>query len=166
SSAIWRMADDLWGDFKHTDFARIILPFLLLRRIECVLEPTREEVRKFYLAEKQSGIDLGLVLPEIAGFAFYNTSEYSLETLGASDTGDNLEHYISQFSKNVRTIFDEFKFGQTIEDLEKAKLLYRMVNHFANLDLHPDVVSDRVLSDAYEELILKFASSVNEKAGE
>ena len=103
SSAIWRMADDLWGDFKHTDFARIILPFLLLRRIECVLEPTREEVRKFYLAEKQSGIDLGLVLPEIAGFAFYNTSEYSLETLGASDTGDNLEHYISQFSKNVRT---------------------------------------------------------------
>ncbi|ELJ8674540.1 SAM-dependent DNA methyltransferase [Vibrio cholerae] len=166
SSAIWRMADDLWGDFKHTDFARIILPFLLLRRIECVLEPTREEVRKFYLAEKQSGIDLGLVLPEVAGFAFYNTSEYSLETLGASDTGDNLEHYISQFSKNVRTIFDEFKFGQTIEDLEKAKLLYRMVNHFANLDLHPDVVSDRVLSDAYEELILKFASSVNEKAGE
>ena len=77
---------------------------------------------KFYLAEKQSGIDLGLVLPEIAGFAFYNTSEYSLETLGASDTGDNLEHYISQFSKNVRTIFDEFKFGQTIEDLEKAKV--------------------------------------------
>lgn len=59
------------------------------------------------------------MLPEIAGFAFYNTSEYSLETLGASDTGDNLEHYISQFSKNVRTIFDEFKFGQTIEDLEK-----------------------------------------------
>ncbi|RBM60820.1 type I restriction-modification system subunit M [Vibrio paracholerae] len=166
SSAIWRMADDLWGDFKHTDFARIILPFLLLRRIECVLEPTREEVRKFYLAEKQSGIDLGLVLPEVAGFAFYNTSEYSLETLGASDTGDNLEHYISLFSKNVRTIFDEFKFGQTIEDLEKAKLLYRMVSHFANLDLHPDVVSDRVLSDAYEELIFKFASSVNEKAGE
>ncbi|UTV27760.1 type I restriction-modification system subunit M [Photobacterium atrarenae] len=166
SSAIWRMADDLWGDFKHTDFARIILPFLLLRRIECVLEPTREEVRKFYLAEKQSGIDLGLVLPEVAGFAFYNTSEYSLETLGASDTGDNLKHYISQFSKNVRTIFDEFKFGQTIEDLEKAKLLYRMVSYFANLDLHPDVVSDRVLSDAYEELIFKFASSVNEKAGE
>lgn len=166
SSAIWRIADDLWGDFKHTDFARIILPFLLLRRIECVLEPTRIEVRKFYLAEKQSGIDLGLVLPEVSGFAFYNTSEYSLESLGASDTGDNLEHYISQFSKNVRTIFDEFKFGQTIEDLEKAKLLYRMVSHFANLDLHPNVVSDRVLSDAYEELILKFASSVNEKAGE
>lgn len=166
SSAIWRIADDLWGDFKHTDFARIILPFLLLRRIECVLEPTREEVRKFYLAEKQSGIDLGLVLPEVAGFAFYNTSEYSLETLGASDTGDNLEHYISQFSKNVRTIFDEFKFGQTIEDLEKAKLLYRMVSHFANLELYPEIVSDRVLSDAYEELILKFASSVNEKAGE
>lgn len=166
SSAIWRMADDLWGDFKHTDFARIILPFLLLRRIECVLEPTREEVRKFYLAEKQSGIDLGLVLPEVAGFAFYNTSEYSLETLGASDTSDNLEHYISQFSKNVRTIFDEFKFGQTIADLEKAKLIYRMVSYFANLDLHPEVVSDRVLSDAYEELIFKFASSVNEKAGE
>jgi type I restriction enzyme M protein len=166
SSAIWRMADDLWGDFKHTDFARIILPFLLLRRIECVLEPTREEVRKFYLAEKQSGIDLGLVLPELTGFAFYNTSEYSLETLGASDTGDNLEHYISQFSKNVRTIFEEFKFGQTIEDLEKAKLIYRMVSYFANLDLHPDVMSDRVLSDAYEELIFKFASSVNEKAGE
>lgn len=166
SSAIWRIADDLWGDFKHTDFARIILPFLLLRRMECVLEPTREAVRKFYLAEKQSGIDLGLVLPEVAKFAFYNTSEYNLETLGASDTGDNLDLYISHFSKNVRTIFDEFKFAQTIEDLEKARLLYRMVSHFANLDLHPNVVSDRVLSDAYEELIFKFASSVNEKAGE
>ena len=63
-------------------------------------------------------------------------------------------------------LFDEFKFGQTIEDLEKAKLIYRMVSYFANLDLHPEVVSDRVLSDAYEELIFKFASSVNEKAGE
>jgi len=166
SSFVWGVANDLWGDFKHTDFARIIIPLLLLRRMECVLEPTKEAVLKAYEADKDTGIDLNLVLPNVSGLPFYNTSQYTLETVGSTHTRSNLEQYISRFSPNVRLVFEEFGFNNTIEELEKAKLLYRMVRHFANIDLHPNVVSNRVLSNAYEDLIRKFAASINEKAGE
>jgi len=166
SDFIWKNADDLWGNFRHTEFARIMLPLLLLRRLECVLEPTQAAVVAKYQQEKDSGIDLGLILPHISGYSFYNTSSYTLATLGATDTRANLEDYIRQFSANVRVIFDEFDFTNTIVKLDKAKLLYRMVKNFAEMDLHPDVVSERVISNVYEHLIKKFAASVNEKAGE
>ena len=166
SSFIWNIADELWGDFKHTDFARIIIPFLLLRRLECVLEPTKQTVLDFYEKEKNSGMDLELVLPTIAGFQFFNTSKYSLNNLGSTHTASNLEDYTSKFSGNVRTVFEEFGFSNTVDELNKAKLLYRIVSRFAEIDLHPNVVSNRVLSNAYEELIRKFAASINEKAGE
>ena len=166
SSFVWNVASDLWGDFKHTDFARIIIPLLLLRRMECVLEPTKEAVLKAYEADKDTGIDLNIVLPNVSGLPFYNTSRYTLENVGSTHTRANLEQYISRFSPNVRLVFEEFGFNNTIEELEKAKLLYRMVRHFANIDLHPSVVSNRVLSNAYEDLIRKFAASINEKAGE
>ena len=166
SSFIWSIADDLWGDFKHTDFARIIIPLLLLRRLECVLEPTKEKVLEFYEKEKNSGIDMDLVLPTISGFQFYNTSRYTLENLGSNHTAANLEDYISKMSSNVRLVFEEFGFSNTIDELDKAKLLYRVVSRFSAIDLHPSAVSNRVLSNAYEELIRKFAASINEKAGE
>jgi type I restriction enzyme M protein len=166
SNFIWKIADDLWGDFKHTDFARIIIPLLLLRRLECVLEPTKARVLEEYEQEKESGIDLDLILPSYSGLPFYNTSQYTLETLGGTKTAPNLEEYISKFSSNVRVIFEEFGFANTIHELSKARLLYRMTSQFAAIDLHPDVVSDRDLSNAYEELIRQFAASINEKAGE
>jgi type I restriction enzyme M protein len=166
SSFIWKIADNLWGDFTHSDFDRIIMPLLLLRRLECVLEPTKEKVLEEYNNEKDSGIELDLVLPEFSGYPFYNTSEYSLETLGSTNTKANLEKYISRFSPNVRKIFEEFNFYNTINELENAKLLYFIVSKFANIDLHPEVVSDRVMSNTYEQLIRDFAASVNQKAGE
>lgn len=166
SAFIWSIADDLWGDFKHTDFARIIIPLLLLRRLECVLEPSKQAVRDLYEKEKDSGMDMALILPTIAGFQFYNTSPHTLGNLGSTHTAANLEAYISHFSANVRTVFEEFGFANTIDELDRAKLLYRMVSRFASIDLHPETVSNRVLSNAYEELIRKFAASINEKAGE
>lgn len=166
SNFIWKIADELWGDFKHTDFARIIIPLMLLRRLECVLESTKESVLKEYEKEKDSGIDLDLILPSYSGLPFYNTSQYTLATLGGTNTRSNLEDYISHFSSNVRVIFDEFGFVNTILELDKARLLYRMCQQFATVDLHPDVVSERVMSNAYEDLIRQFASSINEKAGE
>lgn len=166
STFIWKVADDLWGDFKHTDFARIIIPLLLLRRLECVLEPTKDAVLKEYENEKDSGIDLDLILPSFSGLPFYNISQFSLETLGGTNTRANLEDYISKFSANVRVIFEEFGFINTILELDKARLLYRMTRTFAVIDLHPEVVSDRVMSNAYEDLIRQFAASINEKAGE
>ena len=91
SNFIWKIADELWGDFKHTDFARIIIPLLLLRRLECVLEPTKEAVLKEYESEKDSGIDLDMILPSYSGSPFYNISQYSLDTLGGTNTRANLE---------------------------------------------------------------------------
>ena len=166
SNFIWKIADELWGDFKHTDFARIIIPLLLLRRLECVLEPTKEAVLKEYESEKDSGIDLDMILPSYSGLPFYNISQYSLDTLGGTNTRANLEDYVSKFSANVRVIFEEFGFINTMLELDKARLLFRMTRQFAAIDLHPDVVSDRVMSNAYEDLIRQFAASINEKAGE
>jgi type I restriction enzyme R subunit len=141
SSFIWKIANVLWGDFKHTDFARIIIPFLLLRRLECVLEPTKETVLKEYAREKDAGLDLDLILPHSSGFAFYNTSEYSLATLGGTNTRANLEHYVSHFSANVRLIFEEFGFDNTIHELHKAGLLYHLANKFQTGFNQPKLVA-------------------------
>lgn len=161
---IWKNAEDLWGDFKHTDFGKIILPFTLLRRLECVLEPTREATREATKTFKDTGIDLDLILRQSAGYPFYNTSEYSLETLGSTKTRQNLEDYIAHFSDNARAIFEEFEFTNTIIRLDKAGLLYKICKNFAGIDLHPDVVPDRVMSNIYEHLIRRFGAEVNEGA--
>ncbi|MGG2141415.1 type I restriction-modification system subunit M [Symbiopectobacterium sp. RP] len=161
---IWKNAEDLWGDFKHTDFRKIILPFTLLRRLECALEPTREAVRDAYSLFKDSDIELDTVLRSTAIYPFYNTSEYSLATLGNSKTRRNLEDYLALFSDNARAIFEEFEFGNTVIRLEKAGLLYKIFQNFAKIDLHPDVLPDRVMSNIYEHLIRRFGAEVNEGA--
>lgn len=164
ASFIWKNAEDLWGDFKHTDFGKIILPFTLLRRLECVLEPTREVVRDTYAKFKDKGLDTDLILRQKAGLPFYNTSQYSLATLGATKTKSNLEAYVAAFSANARIIFDQFNFTDTIARLARADILFKICQNFANTDLHPDVVPDRVMSNIYEHLIRRFGSEVNEAA--
>jgi type I restriction enzyme M protein len=161
---IWKNAEDLWGDFKHTDFGKIILPFTLLRRLECVLEPTRESVNAMHAKVKGKGIDVGLILRQTAGLPFYNTSQYSLATLGATKTKPNLEAYIAGFSDNARIIFDQFNFSDTIARLARADNLFKICQNFAATDLHPSVVPDRVMSNIYEHLIRRFGAEVNEAA--
>ncbi len=164
ASFIWKNAEDLWGDFKHTDFGKIILPFTLLRRLECVLEPTRDVVRETHAKFKDKGLDTDLILRQKAGLPFYNTSQYSLATLGATKTKSNLEAYVAAFSDNARVIFDQFNFTDTIARLARADILFKICQNFANTDLHPDVVPDRVMSNIYEHLIRRFGSEVNEAA--
>lgn len=161
---IWKNADDLWGDFKHTEFGKIILPFTLLRRLECVLEPTREEALETVASLSGEDIDLGVVLRQITGYPFYNTSNYSLATLGATRTRQNLEDYISKFSDNARIIFEQFDFANTIARMDKQGVLYRICQNFADTDLHPDTVPERVMSNIYEHLIRRFGAEVNEAA--
>lgn len=161
---IWKNAEDLWGDFRHTDFGKIILPFTLLRRLECVLEQTREAVLAMHTKVKDKGIDVGLVLRQTAGLPFYNTSQYSLATLGATKTKSNLEAYIAGFSDNARVIFDQFNFTDTIARLARADNLFKICQNFASTDLHPDAVPDRVMSNIYEHLIRRFGAEVNEAA--
>jgi type I restriction enzyme M protein len=161
---IWKNADDLWGDFRHTDFGKVLLPFTLLRRLECVLEPTREAVLAAYEDHQDSGIDMDLIMPEASGYPFYNTSNYTLATLGATKTRQNLEDFISKFSDNARVIFEQFDFGNTITKMDKAGVLYKIAKNFAEIDLHPDVVPNRIMSNVYEHLIRRFGAAVNEAA--
>ena len=159
---IWKNAEDLWGDFKHTDFGKIILPFTLLRRLECVLEPTRDAVRKAHAKFKDKGLDTDLILRQTAGLPFYNTSLYSLATLGATKTKSNLEAYVAGFSDNARVIFEQFNFTDTIARLARADILFKICQNFANTDLHPDVVPDRMMSNIYEHLIRRFGAEVKD----
>lgn len=161
---IWKNAEDLWGDFKHIDFGKIILPFTLLRRLECVLEPTRKEAVEASTTYKDTGIDTDLILRQITRYPFYNTSEYTLGSLGGTKTRQNLEDYIAHFSDNARVIFQQFDFGNTVVRLDKAGRLFKICQNFSTIDLHPGVVPDRVMSNIYEHLIRKFGAEVNEGA--
>lgn len=161
---IWKNADDLWGNFKHVEFGKIILPFTLLRRLECVLEPTRGAVQETSKKFKDVNIDLDVLLRQQTGYPFYNTSNYSLASLGATRTRQNLEDYISQFSDNARVIFEQFDFGNTIARMDRAGVLYKICQNFAGIDLHPKAVPERVMSNVYEHLIRRFGAEVNEAA--
>lgn len=157
---IWKNADDLWGDFPHTDFGKIILPFTVLRRLECVLEPTKAQVLNSYKEFKDQGFNLDDILKDASQNPFYNTSNYNLSNLGGTKTKANLEDYIANFSDNVRVIFEQFDFSTTINKLAKANLLLRICSNFSAIDLHPDVVADRTMSNVYEHLIARFGSEV------
>lgn len=166
ASEIWDLADLLRGDFRRSEFGRIILPFTLLRRLECVLEPTREDVRQAFARIRGQGLDPDLILPEVASATFYNTSLYSLATVGATNPRQNILDYISKFSANARQVFDHFNFEQWLKRLEDTKLLYLVAQKFAALKLHPDALSNHEMGLIFEHLIRKFAESANDTAGE
>lgn len=163
---IWNVADVLRGDFKQSEFGRIILPFTVLRRLECVLEPTRDAVRTQYQALHASGVDLDLLLPGTAGATFYNVSQFSLASLGSTSTRANLEDYIAKFSANARQVFEHFAFDGWLAKLETANLLYLVTQKFASIDLHPEAISNHEMGLVFEHLIRKFAESANDTAGE
>ena len=166
---IWSVADLLRGDFKQSQYGRIILPFTLLRRLECVLEDTKADV----VAESQRIAEMGL--PEEAQEKFiiraskrpfYNTSPMDLSKMGQSDIKDNLNTYVQSFSKDAREIFEHFKFEEFVGQLADANLLYKVVQMFANTDLSPETISNHEMGFVFEELIRRFAESSNETAGE
>lgn len=163
---IWNIADLLLGAFKPSEYGRIILPFTVLRRLECVLEPTRGKVRSQYEAMKASGVDMDLILPTTAGATFYNVSQFSLDSVGSTSTRANLEDYIAKFSANARQVFEHFAFDRWLEKLEKANLLYLITQKFAAVDLHPNKISNHEMGLIFEHLIRKFAESSNDDAGQ
>ncbi len=163
---IWSVADVLRGDFKQSEYGRIILPFTVLRRLECVLEPTREKVAAQYQLFKDSSVDLDLILPGIAGARFYNVTTFSLATIGSTSTRANLEEYVAKLSANARQVFEHFGFDNWLARLENANLLYLVAQKFAAIDLHPNVISNHEMGLVFEHLIRKFAESANDTAGE
>ena len=165
---IWSVADLLRGDYKQSDYGKVVLPFTLLRRLECVLEPTREAVLKEYESRKSLDISLDIFLTKKSGHSFYNTSRFTLTKLLADPTNlkDNLENYIADFSENARDIFERYKFNEQIETLDEANLLYKIVEKFTTIDLSPQQVSNHQMGLMFEELIRRFAEASNETAGE
>jgi type I restriction enzyme M protein len=168
SSLIWAVADLLRGDYRQSDYGKVILPFIVLRRLDCVLAPTKEAVLAEYEARKKSGVNPEPFLLRKAGQSFFNTSAMDLRKLvGDPDhIRENLLAYIQAFSPSVRDIFDRFAFDKQVEFLSSQKLLYKVTEKFAAIDLHPDKVSNAEMGHVFEELIRKFAELSNETAGE
>ncbi|MCY3002718.1 MAG: class I SAM-dependent DNA methyltransferase, partial [Planctomycetota bacterium] len=168
SAFLWSVADLLRGDFKQSDYGKVILPFTVLRRLDCVLEKTKAAVLKEHAERSRAKVNPEPFLIRKAGVGFYNTSPLDLrKLLGDQDhIGENLRAYVQGFSGPVRDIFERFDFAVQIDRLEKAKLLYLVTEKFANVDLHPDRVSNADMGMVFEELIRKFAELSNETAGE
>lgn len=164
---IWSVADLLRGDFKQSQYGRIILPFTVLRRLECVLAPTKDKVltaTETTKAMPEQAADK--LLLNAAGQAFYNTSKLDLSKLGENQIWDNLDAYVRGFSKDAREIFEHFNFEAFITQLEEADLLYKVVQKFAHFDLSPEAVDNYHMGLVFEDLIRRFAEGSNETAGE
>lgn len=164
---LWSIADLLRGDFKQSQYGRIILPFTLLRRMECVLEPTKEAViRESYAQEGRPDLVRERLLLRAAGQQFFNASKLTLGTLSDTQTAADLMSYVQSFSKDAREIFEHFHFEDFVQQLAAANLLYQVVQRFAATDLSPERISNFGMGIIFEELIRKFAESSNETAGE
>lgn len=164
---IWSVADLLRGDFKQSQYGRVILPFTLLRRLECVLEPTKAKVLKSAEAnqDKTDAVREKLLL-RAADKDFFNASPLSLGQLSDTQTSDDLMSYVQAFSADAREIFEHFHFEDFVQQLNDADLLYQVVQRFASIDLSPGTISNFGMGIIFEELIRKFAESSNETAGE
>ena len=164
---LWSIADLLRGDFKQSQYGRIILPFTLLRRMECVLEPTKEAViRESYAQEGRPDLVRERLLLRAAGQQFFNASKLTLGTLSDTQTAADLMSYVQSFSKDAREIFEHFHFEDFVQQLAAANLLYQVVQRFAATDLSPERISNFGMGIIFGELIRKFAESSNETAGE
>jgi type I restriction enzyme M protein len=168
SSFIWSVADLLRGDYKQSDYGKVILPFTVLRRLDCVLEATKPAVLSEYAKQQKAELNPELFLVRKTKQGFYNTSPLDMKKLmGDQDhIRENLFSYVQAFSPAVRDIFEHFEFHIQVERLAKSGLLYQVTEKFTQIDLHPEVVSNSQMGMVFEELIRKFAEISNETAGE
>jgi type I restriction enzyme M protein len=164
----WSVADLLRGDYKQSDYGKVILPFTVLRRLECVLEPTREKVVETVARFAGQEIDTDHFLRKASGHSFYNKSDLTLRKIAADpqNAAKNLQIYVGAFSDNAREVLDKYEFNQQVRKLDDANLLYRVIGRFTDLDLHPDTVPNHNMGYIFEELIRRFAEQSNETAGE
>jgi len=165
---IWSIAELLRDSFKRSKYQDVILPLTVLRRIDCVLEPTKDKVLKTAAKLKSKLENLSPQLCKASGFAFYNTSLYTFERLldDAPNLALNLRNYINGFSDNMREVLEKFDFDNTINKLDEAGLLFLVMERFKNIDLHPDKVSNLEVGYIFEDLIRRFNEAMNENPGE
>ncbi len=169
-SFIWGVADLIRDTFKRGKYQDVILPLTVLRRLDCVLAPTKRKVLAVQARFKGRLDNLDPQLRRASGFAFYNTSRYDFEKLlaDAPHVAQNLRNYIAGFSPNMREVLEKFDFDNTISKLDEAGLLFQVMQRFGDpkVDLHPDAVDNAAMGTIFEELIRKFNEALNENPGE
>jgi type I restriction enzyme M protein len=172
---IWNIANKLRGPYRPPQYRRVMLPMTVLRRMDCVLEPTKEKVLAQYEKLKAQGHTedaihkiLGRTAAEDREQPLYNISKYDFKKLlGDSDNiARNLISYIKGFSPKARDIFEKFNFEQEIEKLDNANRLFIIIKEFSEVDLHPDTVDNLQMGYVFEELVRKFNEQANEEAGD
>ncbi|MFE7615577.1 N-6 DNA methylase [Streptomyces sp. NPDC057496] len=164
----WSVADLLRGDYKQSDYGKVILPFTVLRRLECVLEPTREKVAETAARFEGQDIDTDHFLRRASGHSFYNKSDLTLKKIvgDPQSAAANLQRYVGSFSENAREVLEKYEFSQQVRKLDSANLLYKVIGKFTDLDLRPEVVPNHNMGYIFEELIRRFSEQSNETAGE
>ncbi len=168
---IWQVADDiLRGAFRRHEYGDVILPFVVLRRLDCVTEETKDAVIESFENFKSKIPEESLygALCKKAKLKFYNTSHYNLDRLtqDSKNIEQNFNNYINGFSPNVYEIFENFQIEKIVTKLVKNKLLFQLVDKFTEVELHPNEVSNHEMGYIFEELLRKFSEMSNETAGE
>lgn len=166
---IWGVANLIRDTFKRGKYQDVILPFTVLRRLDCVLAYTKDRVIKREAELRDRGLEeRHEQLCLVSGYAFYNISRYDFRRLLADshNISSNLRNYISGFSYNMRDVLEKFDFDNTIDKLDEAGLLFRVLDRFCNIDLHPDSIDNATMGTIFEELIRKFNEALNENPGE
>jgi type I restriction enzyme M protein len=168
-SFIWSIAELLRGPYKPGQYGEVILPMTVLRRLDCVLEPTKDKVLAKYESLKGGPVkDIESILNRVAGYDFHNASKFTFQTLKGdpNNIAANLAHYIKSFSPRAREILDNFKLEEHIASLDKSNRLFLVVSKFSELDLHPDTVPNIEMGYIFEELVRRFSEQRNEEAGD
>ena len=168
-SFIWEVANLIRDTFKRGKYQDVVLPLTVLRRLDCVLAPTKETVLERQAEFRGRGLDnLHRQLCRASGFAFYNTSRYDFERLlaDAPNASANIRNYIAGFSHNMREVLERFDFDNTISKLEEAGLLFQVLERFGTVNLHPDNVDNAAMGTIFEELIRRFNEALDENPGE
>ena len=166
---IWGVANLIRDTFKRGKYQDVILPLTVLRRLDCVLSPTKENVLQRQAQLSGRGLEnLHRQLCDASGFEFYNTSRYDFERLlaDAPNVAGNLRNYIAGFSPNMREVLERFDFDNTISKLDEAGLLFQVLGRFGNVDLHPGRIDNAAMGTIFEELIRRFNEALNENPGE
>lgn len=163
-SEIWSIAEYVRDVIRPADYNKLVLPFALLRRLECALEPTRDAVCKAVETYEPTLGRENEIYCTFSGKSFYNVTSFRLNDLGIDRTLDALMEYIDGFSPNARDILTKFKIRETCQDLQNEGMLHEVCMRFAGFDLSPEAVPDRMMSDIYEHLIQRYGEEIAQGA--
>lgn len=169
SSLIWNAADDeLRGLFKPHEYGSVILPFVVLRRLDCTLESNKDEIYNLYEKYKDDLDDPSPIIKDKIKLSYFNTSKYDLSRLKSDPQNImvNFSNYINGYSDNVHDILENFDLTKHVAKLDKHNRLYKLIDKFTEVDLHPDKVSNHEMGSVYEELLRKFSEQHNEESGD